>query len=77
MRKVSTYICEKCGKKFDNEQDAINCERCHPEVVNVEYQYALGGITEYVDNKYIFYPDYIVVTYSDGKRYGYRNDRTW
>ena len=36
MKKIEGYMCEKCGRTLKHEQDALNCEKEHIDIKNLE-----------------------------------------
>ena len=71
MKKSIQYVCEKCFRRFENEQDALDCENNHglPVEVLVPLGYKFGA-DEVAESDI---PRTVIVKMSNGKvgRYTY------
>lgn len=59
---IKLYACAKCNKLFQNEDDAISCERSHNDVLGCLGYYKFGDQ----------YPHRIRLTFMDGTTRGYQ-----
>lgn len=71
MKKITVYKCEKCGARYNTEEEAQKCEESH------------GSPVKIVDERYPYYemqfgyPRYITVQMSNGKlvKYAYAYEK--
>ena len=67
MKTETRYICEKCGWRYNTEEECVKCEASHNEAQTIEKQY--------FDHKYgesAKYPGTIVIDMSNGHKIEYR-----
>lgn len=71
MKKSVQYVCEKCFRHFENEQDALDCENNHG--LPVEVLVPLGYKPQVDENFENRVPSRVIVKMSNGKvcRYDY------
>ena len=62
MKQITRYICEKCGKHFDNYEDAYQCENAHlmPDTTEMK---VLEDYAVYAEGRK--FPDQIVLPFID------------
>ena len=54
------YQCDKCHKPFDSIEKAVKCEKSHPEILKITYEYEEGsrfpdGVSVSFDNFSVIY----------------------
>lgn len=62
------YECEKCGRLYENEEEALECEKSHLSGVIVSSKYLDFGLA------YPTYPFYIYVRFDNGEKKRYKFD---
>lgn len=66
MKTRAHFICEKCGFENTDVNKVMACEAKHLNIEKAEVQiYETGHV----------FPEFIKVTFSDGTRYSYREQR--
>lgn len=70
ISKEVIYICEKCGRRYNNEDEAIKCEESHFGIVSIEsVKYCSKNMGD------ARYPYSIDVKFTNGSIHTYTNGR--
>lgn len=67
MREIKQYVCEGCGRPYEDKTKAQECERNHKSAINILYQRFLPK-----KNDASGYPINITVKMADGKEVVYK-----
>lgn len=59
MREQKVFICEFCGAQYENEQEALDCEKYHRKPKKIKQSYYNEKNTS--DG----YPNFIRITFDD------------
>lgn len=72
ISKEVIYICEKCGRRYNNEDEAIKCEESHFGIVSIE-----SKNVKYCKMGDARYPYAIDVKFTNGSIRTYTNRRDY
>lgn len=73
MKETTLYVCEICGTRYANKQEAENCEAAHIKpkrlTKSMKFHPYKSGITRYEASQY---PDWIDIEMQDGNTVRYK-----
>lgn len=66
MKEKIIYVCEFCGKEYENKDDAASCESMHAKKTNLDFEFHYAS----ADTDHTGLPDYLTVKH-EGNEYRY------
>ena len=71
MKQKIVYACEKCGKNYSTEEEALKCEAAHVDPVGFDYPSYHAPSTTCSDPSVSKYPYSVHIRFADGGMISY------